>query len=79
MKIERKKYNCKRFTSLSVGSVFEYDCDLYMKIESVDTDFNDEYQVYDKTYNAVNLKTGHLEWFNFDCVIEEYPEATIMI
>ena len=79
MKIERKKYNCKRFASLSVGAVFEYNCDLYIKIESVDTDFNNDYQVYDKSCNAVNLKTGLLYWFNFDCTVEEYPDATVII
>lgn len=79
MKIKREKKNEKRFGSLTSGEVFEYEGDYYMKIRPVDTDFNDIYEVYDTTLNAVNLYSGKLGWFNFDCLVELFPNATLKI
>ena len=79
MKIERKKVNAKRFSSIPVGEVFEYDSNPYMKIESVDTDYNENYGVYDTKYNAVNLYSGESEWFNSDCLVETFPNAILQI
>ena len=79
MKIERKKKNEKRFGSLARGEVFECENTFYMTIKPVDTDFNDTYEVYDTTYNAVNLYSGELEWFNLDCLVEVFPNATLQI
>lgn len=76
MKIERKQKNGRRFSSLDVGSAFEYNGRYYMRTETVDTDFDeDEYQT---TYNAVDLANGHLDWFNHDCIVE-LLDATLMI
>ena len=79
MKIERKKKNERRFGSLGRGEVFEYEGDCYMGIKPVDTDYNDTYEVYDTTYNAVSLYTGELEWFNLDCLVEALPNAILQI
>lgn len=79
MNIERKKKNEKRFGSLARGIVFEYNRSIYMTIKPVDTDFNDTYEVYDTTFNAVNLYSGDLEWFNLDCMVEVFPNATLTI
>lgn len=79
MKIEREKKNEKRFGSLTYGVVFEYANSFYMTIKPVDTDFNDTYEVYDTTYNAVSLYSGELEWFNLDCMVEVFPNATLKI
>lgn len=79
MKIERKKKNEKRFCSLVCGEVFECENNFYMKIEPVDTDYNENYGVYDTTYNAVSLYTGELKWFNLDCLVEVFPNAILQI
>ena len=79
MKIERKKKNEKRFCSLVRGEVFECENNFYMKIEPVDTDYNENYGVYDTTYNAVNLYSGESEWFNSDCLVETFPNAILQI
>ena len=79
MKIERKMKNEKRFCSLARGEVFEYENNFYMRIEPVDTDYNENYGVYDTTCNAVNLYSGELEWFNPDCLVETFPNATLQI
>lgn len=79
MNIERKKKNEKRFGSLARGIVFEYANSFYMTIKPVDTDFNDTYEVYDTTFNAVNLYSGELEWFNLDCMVEVLPNAILQI
>lgn len=79
MKIERKKINAKRFSSIPVGEVFEYDSGLYMKIETVDTDYNENYGVYDTIYNAVNLGLGHLTSFEPNETIESLPDTTLIV
>ena len=79
MKIERKRKNEKRFGSLARGEVFECENTFYMTIKPVDTNFNNTYEVYDTTYNAVNLYSGELEWFNLDCLVEVFPNATLQI
>lgn len=79
MKIERKRKNEKRFGSLARGEVFECENTFYITIKPVDTNFNDTYEVYDTTYNAVNLYSGELEWFNLDCLVEVFPNATLQI
>ena len=79
MKIERAKKNERRFGSLARGEVFECEGNYYMTIKPVDTDYNDHYDVYDTTYNAVNFYTAELEWFNPDCLVELFPNATLKI
>jgi hypothetical protein len=79
MNIERKRKNERRFGSLARGVVFEHENTFYMTIKPVDTDFNNTYEVYDITYNAVNLYSGELEWFNLDCMVEVPPNATLQI
>ena len=79
MKIERKKVNAKRFSSIPVGEVFEYDSNPYMKIESVDTDYNENYGVYDTIYNAVNLILGQLTQFEPNETVESLPDATLIV
>jgi hypothetical protein len=79
MKIEHEKKNERRFGSLARGEVFEYKGDYYMTIEPVDTNYNDHYNVYDTTYNAVNLYTAQLEWFSLDCLVELFPNAALKI
>lgn len=79
MKIERENKNEKRFGSLCRGAVFEFKGNYYMSIAPVDTDYNDTYEVYDTTLNAVNLYNGELDWFNLDCLVEYLPDATLKI
>lgn len=79
MKIERENKNERRFGSLARGEVFEYENTFYMTIKPVDTDYNEQYNVYDTTYNAVNFYTAQLEWFNLDCLVEVFPNATLQI
>lgn len=79
MKIERKKVNAKKFNTLCTGSVFEYEGVYFIKTYAVDTDFNDCYQVYDNTYNVVNLLTGQWDFFNPDCIVESIPNATLVV
>ena len=79
MKIEQKRKNERRFGSLARGEVFECENNFYMVIKPVDTNYNDTYEVYDSTYNAVSLYTGELEWFNLDCLVEVFPNATLQI
>lgn len=79
MKVEREKKNEKRFGSLARGVVFECEGHCYMTIKPVDTNFNDTYEVYDTTFNAVNLRSGELEWFNLDCLVEVIPNAVLKI
>lgn len=61
------------FASLSIGAVFEQQNNLYIKTENIYADYGDV------LYNAVDIQTGYFDWFNTDCKVKEYPEATIII
>ena len=54
MKIEFEREPKIPFEDVAIGEVFEYDCNIYMKIDSTD-----ENEV-ELDVNAVNLSTGEL-------------------
>ena len=73
MKIERKKSGRKPFVQLSIGAIFEHQNHLYLKTENIYADYGDV------LHNVVDIQTGYFDWFYNECLVEEYPEATIII
>lgn len=57
MKIEYEKKSKIPFEDVAIGEVFEYECSIYMRVDSVDGNG------IDLEVNALNLSTGELRHF----------------
>lgn len=81
MKIENENTSAKKFKNLKEGEVFSYNCDFFIKTDSI---YEDTYDDFGETkdsieYNSIKLETGMHNTFDDEDLVIPIPNAVLKI